>query len=344
MIESHFENIDQVISRILVGSHNKIDIASAWFTHPGLMKIIENKSIVNSVKIRIIISDDPINSRFYPEYNKLIAAGIDFFVHKGISQQILMHNKFAVIDSSTVITGSFNWTRSAETNLENIVVSYNDSVFASKYTSEFDRICSLSVPLTNSGLETVENISYKELDETIIWSLLRQFHIQEYNPTPQRIWRAMCGTRSRSIVAKTSKMSFYNTIGRYTDSRIVLKDLMLFFDKNSSAIASEFKYEERGWNNIEFPGMPFNFLDEKTCERIRSIKPDISRHGRIWNKQELALLANYLLKSNDVSIISLVLNRNEASVIAKSKRILYDDKQLRTKWLNIQKTLFKDEN
>lgn len=32
------------------------------------------------------------------------------------------HNKFAVIDGSTVVTGSYNWTVKAETNWENILV------------------------------------------------------------------------------------------------------------------------------------------------------------------------------------------------------------------------------
>lgn len=344
MIESHFENIDKVISQILLRSVNSIDIASAWFTHTGLMKIIENQAAINSVKIRIIISDDPFNSRFYPEYYKLIKAGIEFFVHKNKNQQVLMHNKFAVIDSSTVITGSFNWTISAATNLENIVVSSNDSVFASKYTFEFDRICSLSSSLGDKGFSKEEKINYKVLDESVIWSFLRHFHKHEYNPTPHRIWKAMCGTRSRSISAKTSKMPFYDTIEMYADSKTALKDLLLFFDRNSSAISSEFNYAEKGWKKMEFPGMPFNFLDENTCEKIRSIHTDVNRYGRIWNNQELALLADYLLKTNDVSLISLALNRHEESIKAKAKRILFDDKQLRVNWLNIQKTLFIDEN
>jgi len=342
MIESHFENIDQVISKILLRSVKSIDIASAWFTHTGLMKIIENQAVINSVKIRIIISDDPINGRFYPEYDKLIKTGIEFFVHKGNNQLVLMHNKFAILDSSTVITGSFNWTRSAETNLENIVVSYNDSDFASKYTTEFERICTLSSPLGNENLIAQDSKSYNELDETTIWSLLRHFHETEYNPTPHRIWKAMCGTRSLSIAAKTSKMPFYNTIDRYADSRTVLNDLILFFDKNSSAIASEFNYDEKEWKKIVFPGLPFNFLDHITCARMLSIRSKADRYGRKWNNQEIALLSDYLLKTNDVSLISIALNRDESSIIAKAKRILYDDKQLRAKWLDIQETISND--
>jgi len=33
-----------------------------------------------------------------------------------------MHNKFCVIDSKTVVTGSYNWTKKAQSNYENITI------------------------------------------------------------------------------------------------------------------------------------------------------------------------------------------------------------------------------
>ena len=51
-----------------------------------------------------------------------------------------MHHKFAVIDHSLVITGSFNWTTQAvNNNQENILFFENKSV-AKKYVEEFDRL------------------------------------------------------------------------------------------------------------------------------------------------------------------------------------------------------------
>ena len=37
----------------------------------------------------------------------------------------MMHNKFCVIDRSTVINGSYNWSYKARQNHENITVSTN---------------------------------------------------------------------------------------------------------------------------------------------------------------------------------------------------------------------------
>ncbi len=51
-----------------------------------------------------------------------------------------MHHKFAVIDESVVITGSFKWTGQAvKFNQENILF-YENKELAKKYTDEYERL------------------------------------------------------------------------------------------------------------------------------------------------------------------------------------------------------------
>jgi phosphatidylserine/phosphatidylglycerophosphate/cardiolipin synthase-like enzyme len=51
-----------------------------------------------------------------------------------------MHHKFAVLDNSVVITGSFNWTTQAvKFNQENIVF-YENRELAAKYTEEYNKL------------------------------------------------------------------------------------------------------------------------------------------------------------------------------------------------------------
>ena len=51
-----------------------------------------------------------------------------------------MHHKFAVFDHSQVITGSYNWTRSAaEHNRENLVISH-DPQLVEPYQRAFERL------------------------------------------------------------------------------------------------------------------------------------------------------------------------------------------------------------
>lgn len=51
-----------------------------------------------------------------------------------------MHHKFAVIDKSVVITGSFNWTMQAvKYNQENLLFFENKNI-AEKYTKAFEEL------------------------------------------------------------------------------------------------------------------------------------------------------------------------------------------------------------
>lgn len=68
----------------------------------------------------------------------------DFLVHSGIDTWIdaehrIAHNKVMVIDSKIVITGSFNFTKSAETgNAENLLV-IRSSELAKKYIANWKK-------------------------------------------------------------------------------------------------------------------------------------------------------------------------------------------------------------
>ena len=53
----------------------------------------------------------------------------------------IMHDKFIVVDSAHVETGSFNYSFSAaERNAENAIVVWNNPLMAEKYESEFERL------------------------------------------------------------------------------------------------------------------------------------------------------------------------------------------------------------
>jgi phosphatidylserine/phosphatidylglycerophosphate/cardiolipin synthase-like enzyme len=57
----------------------------------------------------------------------------------------LMHNKFAVIDRKTVITGSYNWTDGAEDkNFENVVIVHSADL-AKRYADDFAQILAYAI-------------------------------------------------------------------------------------------------------------------------------------------------------------------------------------------------------
>lgn len=84
-----------------------------------------------------IITDDDKAFDLGSDIERLERAGLDVITDRS---PVHMHHKFALFDDDTVLTGSYNWTRSAAThNYENIVVLKNPVIFSS-YEKEFDRL------------------------------------------------------------------------------------------------------------------------------------------------------------------------------------------------------------
>ena len=86
--------------------------------------------------MRVITDNDKANDRGSDVY-RLSRAGVRVRVDESEHH---MHHKFAIIDGRTVITGSYNWTRSAaELNYENIVVS-DEPRLVSAFARTFDAL------------------------------------------------------------------------------------------------------------------------------------------------------------------------------------------------------------
>lgn len=127
MIQAHFSQIRAILTQYIEESKSEICIAVAWFTHRDLFNAIL-KALDGKVKVSVILIDDIINRG---------PNGLDFatFISKGgtirfmNTRKLLMHNKFCVFDGKALITGSYNWTYSAEMrNAENIIVTDDEHV------------------------------------------------------------------------------------------------------------------------------------------------------------------------------------------------------------------------
>jgi phosphatidylserine/phosphatidylglycerophosphate/cardiolipin synthase-like enzyme len=51
-----------------------------------------------------------------------------------------MHHKFMIVDQKSVLTGSYNWTRSAALYNQENLVKINDAEFCVVFQQEFDRL------------------------------------------------------------------------------------------------------------------------------------------------------------------------------------------------------------
>lgn len=132
---SHEHDIRKQVIQTISMSKKNLDICLFTISENQIADaVIQQKQ--KGINVRIITDDEKIMDR---------GSDIFRFKHKGIevkidSNQSLMHHKFAIVDRKKVITGSFNWTRSAsEINNENIVITDNYRI-ASAFNEEFQRL------------------------------------------------------------------------------------------------------------------------------------------------------------------------------------------------------------
>ncbi|MFJ5236995.1 phospholipase D-like domain-containing protein [Pseudomonas neuropathica] len=129
-----FENIQYHILHALNSARVSIKICVAWITWdvyaPHLKKLASR-----GVKIIVIYNNDCKNSKANLLDN---VDGIELLPINARRQSSLMHNKFCVIDDSILVTGSFNWSRTAESHFENIVILRNHFVLVNAFNHEFD--------------------------------------------------------------------------------------------------------------------------------------------------------------------------------------------------------------
>jgi phosphatidylserine/phosphatidylglycerophosphate/cardiolipin synthase-like enzyme len=136
-LNAKFKGIESQILSQLNRANATIDVCVAWFTNPILAQKLEEKA-KKGVKVRILVNDDNTNLKYIPPFDPSL--NIELKRIKADKKSGIMHQKFCVIDNNDVITGSYNWSTSAEfKNDENIQVVSNNTDNASKYTKEFNR-------------------------------------------------------------------------------------------------------------------------------------------------------------------------------------------------------------
>lgn len=154
-IESHFsagEGIEWVVERELDAAGKNIDAAIYAFTSRPLAQALVDAHN-RGVKVRVIVDPSGASSP-YGKATYLFEHGIDVRTEKGAG---LMHHKFALIDDSVLITGSFNWTAAAENeNDENILVLRGYLRIFRSYSCEFERLWREAKVYTGKMPETCE--------------------------------------------------------------------------------------------------------------------------------------------------------------------------------------------
>lgn len=128
------------ILRVLDSAVKTLDVCVFTITCNELADAIESAAH-RGVAVRIISDDEQAKSQGSDVAR--LAKNRQIAVRHDGDARSHMHHKFAIVDGSVLINGSFNWTRSAViTNRENVVIASGCPVLASRFLDEFDKMWS----------------------------------------------------------------------------------------------------------------------------------------------------------------------------------------------------------
>ncbi len=139
VLECHFfpnKNNEIFVVNIIRTCKATLDIAIFTLTNDKITAAID-EAFKRGVRVRVI-ADDECSKMFGSDCMRLASFGIDLKTDN--NSHFHMHHKFAVLDNSVVVTGSFNWTAQAvKFNQENILF-YENKEIANQYTQEFEKL------------------------------------------------------------------------------------------------------------------------------------------------------------------------------------------------------------
>jgi phosphatidylserine/phosphatidylglycerophosphate/cardiolipin synthase-like enzyme len=124
----------EAIVKELNGARMEILVQAYSFTSKPIAKaLIDARK--RGVKIEVIL-DRSQRSQKYSSADFVAHAGIPTYID---SAHAIAHNKIMIIDRSTLITGSFNFTKAAqESNAENLLIMKGNKPLVDRYIQNFN--------------------------------------------------------------------------------------------------------------------------------------------------------------------------------------------------------------
>ncbi|MEJ8590359.1 DUF1669 domain-containing protein [Riemerella anatipestifer] len=266
--EAVFENIAERIQQEIGKAQKSIFIAVAWFTNKNIFNELVNKAR-NGCTVSLIISNDNINLNSSIDFEQLLT-GKSKVYKIGNGDTDLMHNKFCVIDYSTVITGSYNWSYKAESNFENVIITSNDTTLAEQFISEFNNIRKQYYPDTvNEEIVFPLNKIIKRLEILKNYILLED--IEELNKESSKLKEYDFNCDLQEIIDDVRNEEFASAINKIQNFISKNHQLSIWTDPEIAALKLEIKNLENqlnGYDNekIELEKLLSEFQHRHTIE------------------------------------------------------------------------------
>lgn len=145
LVETYFSPDDGVQTRLmelLESARESIHFLAFSFTADPLGEAMRNRAAAG-VTVSGVMEAEQVASNTGTEYDPFLQSGMDVLLDMNTG---LMHHKVIVIDESIVVTGSYNFSSSAEErNDENLVIIHNPEV-ARVFMNEYQRVYTQAQP------------------------------------------------------------------------------------------------------------------------------------------------------------------------------------------------------
>ncbi|WP_165876178.1 phospholipase D-like domain-containing protein [Mariniflexile fucanivorans] len=271
-------------------------IAVAWFTNQNISNALIRLKDVN---IDIIVDDNKVNRESIAIKNLQNNTIQISFIKDLQKNYYSMHNKFCVIDNKTVLTGSYNWSKNANTNDENLAF-ISDKDIATSYNMEFSKIKNKKYKIDRISFSKKEVEQLVSLIEKGLISLLKanreSLETGMFNEwTDKKIKNQIRGISERVHNTVKDKVG---SIGIYSDLIAKYGIEFNYLATEEEKANSRHKYSKEGIDKIEhYLNIDFQLLKIKAIDKIVSkyqelVKTKTSRE----ETRKILEMVNFIIK------------------------------------------------
>lgn len=135
---------ESLVVRAVNSAQHQILVQAYNFTDPAILQALYDAKTKRSVDVRFILDKSNEEARYANLIKPFLAAGVPVATDYTVA---IAHNKVMVIDGTDVITGSFNFTTSAQKrNAENVVWFTHCPAMAGPYIQNWQNRLVVSRP------------------------------------------------------------------------------------------------------------------------------------------------------------------------------------------------------
>ena len=135
-----YDDLEPHVLGVLGSAQSELRLAMYNLRLDSVLAVLEERKAAG-VDVHVLLDADAQAAPFNDMDDKLVAAGIPMtLIDNTASPFASMHHKFAVVDGTTVITGTANWTSTALSDNDEAVLTVDDPALAARYLAEWDEL------------------------------------------------------------------------------------------------------------------------------------------------------------------------------------------------------------